>query len=59
MCIRDRNYIGDEYDPRDLLKDFESNYKKMGFSKKTIYLKGGGTKVVYERKPEEKKEEDK
>lgn len=45
------NKIGNENDPRDVLKDFEANYKEMGFTKKTVYLEGGGTKVVYERKP--------
>jgi hypothetical protein len=47
------NKIGDEYDPREVLKNFESNYKEMGFTKKTVYLEGGGTKVVYERKDPE------
>jgi len=35
----------------------EANYEEMGFTKRTEYLKGGGTKVTYERKQEEKKEE--
>lgn len=47
----DKNKVGDEYDPRDVLKNFESNYKELGFTKKTIYLEGGGVQVVYERKP--------
>ena len=49
------NHIGDEYDPRELIKDVESNYEEMGFTKRTEYLKGGGTKVTYERKKEEDK----
>jgi len=45
------NHIGNENKPNDLLKDFESNYKEMGFTKRTEYLEGGGTKVTYEKKP--------
>ena len=41
--------VGSEYDPRDLLKSIEGNYKKLGFTKRTEYLKGGGIKVTYER----------
>lgn len=50
------NHIGNEYDPRDLLKDVESNYEEMGFTKRTEYLKGGGVKVTYERKTKEEEE---
>jgi len=53
-----KNHIGDEHDPRDLLKDVESNYKEMGFTKKTEYLEGGGTSVTYQRTPKKKEKED-
>ena len=54
-----KNHIGKEYDPRKLIGNIEANYKKMGFTKRTEYLKGGGTKVTYERMKEKKKEEEK
>ena len=45
------NHVGNEYDPREVLENIENNFKEMGFTKKTVYLEGGGTKVVYERQP--------
>jgi len=44
------NAIDSQYDPRELLKSVESSYEKLGFTKRTEYLKGGGVKITYERK---------
>jgi hypothetical protein len=55
------NKIGDEYKPLNVLENFESNYKILGFNKVTTYLKGGGTKVTYQRQDDQnnqKKEEE-
>lgn len=46
--------VGDEYDPRDLLKSLEKNYKKLGLTR-TVYKKGGITITTYEAA---KKEDD-
>ncbi len=45
----DNKAVGSEYDPRDLLKAIEGNYKELGFTRRTEYLKGGGVKVTYQK----------
>lgn len=53
-----KNHFAKEYDPRKLIGNIEANYKKMEFTKRTEYLKAGGTKVTYERTEKKKKEEE-
>ncbi|NQX81820.1 MAG: hypothetical protein HRT66_07495 [Flavobacteriaceae bacterium] len=50
------NWLGEEYNPRDALKDLEKNYKKLGLTR-TVYKKGGVTIVTYQSAKKEEKDE--
>ena len=58
MGVIGENWLGNEYDPRDALKDMEKNYKSLGL-KRTVYKKGGITINTYEPDKREKEKDEK
>lgn len=51
--IIESNFIGGEYDPREVLKNMDHNYKDKAL-RRTEYNKGGETKVTYDPKTQDK-----